>query len=62
MATIKDDQSNVGERLDEALVKANVAPSRAKVQSLIKDHKVMVNDKAEKSHYKLSLSEVIPYH
>jgi 23S rRNA pseudouridine1911/1915/1917 synthase len=61
MATIKVDQSNVGERLDEALVKANVAPSRAKVQSLIKDHKVLVNDREEKAHYELRLSDVITY-
>src|SRR5574344_2959427 len=61
MATIKVDQSNVGERLDEALVKANVAPSRAKVQSLIKDHKVLVNGKEEKAHYELRLSDVITY-
>jgi 23S rRNA pseudouridine1911/1915/1917 synthase len=51
----------VGKRLDEFLFSLGVAPSRSKVQDLIKDSKVLVNGKVEKSHYSLRLSDVITY-
>lgn len=50
-----------GLRLDEALTRVGAAASRSKVQSLIKEKKVLVNDKAETSHYKLRLADVITY-
>jgi 23S rRNA pseudouridine1911/1915/1917 synthase len=61
MKTLKVDQMLEGRRLDEALVAMDVAPSRSKVQSLIKDGKVLVNGKLEKAHYELSLADVITY-
>lgn len=61
MKSIKVDASLAGKRLDEALFSLGVAPSRSKVQSLIKENKVLVNDKKEKSHYELRLADVITY-
>jgi len=61
MSEIKVDETLAGKRLDEALTSAGVAPSRAKVQSLIKENKVLVNGKEEKAHYELRLSDVITY-
>lgn len=61
MAEIKVGENLVGTRLDEALFAAGAAPSRSKVQSLIKDGKVTINGKVEKSHYSLRLSDVINY-
>ena len=55
------DENLVGLRLDEALFKAGAAASRSKVQSLIKDEKVLVNDKAVNPHYKVRLADVITY-
>ncbi|MCI2055238.1 MAG: RluA family pseudouridine synthase, partial [Bacilli bacterium] len=48
-------------RLDEALFSLGVALSRSKVQSLIKNGKVLVNGKQEKSHYCLRIGDVVEY-
>ncbi len=54
-------EQEVGKRLDEFLFEREVAPSRSKVQSLIKENKVFVNNRPEKAHYKLRLADVINY-
>ena len=46
MAKLVIDEKLVGKRLDEALFSSGAAPSRSKVQSLIKDGAVSVNGKA----------------
>ncbi len=55
------DKKDVGRRLDEYLFEREVAPSRSKVQNLIKEKKVLVNNHQEKSHYNLRLADVITY-
>lgn len=55
------DETLVNLRLDEALFKSGAAASRSKVQSLIKDGKVLVNDKTANPHYKVRLADVITY-
>ena len=52
-------ENDVGRRLDEFLFEQGIAPSRSKVQTLIKEKQVFVNDKQEKSHYILRLADVI---
>lgn len=54
-------EKDVGRRLDEYLFEREVAPSRSKVQNLIKEKKVLVNNHQEKSHYNLRLADVITY-
>ncbi len=54
-------ENDVGKRLDEFLFSRGIAPSRSKVQNLIKENKVFVNNKTEKSHYLLRLADVITY-
>ncbi len=54
-------ENEVGKRLDEFLFEREVAPSRSKVQILIKEKKVFVNNHIEKSHYNLRLADVITY-
>ncbi len=54
-------ENDVGRRLDEYLFEREVAPSRSKVQTLIKEKKVLVNNKQEKAHYNLRLADVITY-
>ncbi len=54
-------ENDVGKRLDEFLFSSGIAPSRSKVQNLIKEKKVFVNNKTEKSHYLLRLADVITY-
>ena len=61
MAKLVIDEKLVGKRLDEALFSSGAAPSRSKVQSLIKDGAVSVNGKAETSHYKVRLADIIIY-
>lgn len=61
MNTLKVDEKLVGKRLDEVLTDAGAAPSRNKVQSLIKDGKVSVNGAQESPHYWLRLSDIITY-
>jgi 23S rRNA pseudouridine1911/1915/1917 synthase len=61
MGKLVVDETLVNKRLDEVLTDARVAPSRSKVQSLIKDGKVLVNGKEENAHYWLRLSDVITY-
>ncbi len=54
-------EKDIGRRLDEFLFSRSVAPSRSKVQNLIKENKVFVNNHIEKSHYILRLADVITY-
>lgn len=54
-------ENDVGRRLDEFLFEQGIGPSRSKVQTLIKEKQVFVNDKQEKSHYILRLADVITY-
>ncbi len=61
MDQIKVNENDVGKRLDEFLFEREVAPSRSKVQTLIKEKKVLVNNRTEKSHYSLRLADVITY-
>ncbi len=61
MDQIKVNENDVGKRLDEFLFEREVAPSRSKVQTLIKEKKVLVNNRIEKSHYNLRLADVITY-
>ncbi len=61
MDQIKVNENDVGKRLDEFLFEREVAPSRSKVQTLIKEKKVLVNNRTEKSHYNLRLADVITY-
>ena len=61
MGKLVVDKTLVNKRLDEVLTDAGAAPSRSKVQSLIKDGKVLVNGKQENAHYWLRLSDVITY-
>ncbi len=55
------DSSKEGKRLDEVLSSLNIAPSRSKIQSMIKDGLVLVNNKLEKSHYKLRVGDIVNY-
>ncbi len=61
MDKISVSEKDVGRRLDEFLFEQGIAPSRSKVQTLIKEKQVFVNDKEEKPHYILRLSDVITY-
>lgn len=59
--TIKITESLVNKRLDEALFSLGVAPSRSKVQSLIKEGNVTVNNKVEKAHFSLRDGDIVNY-
>jgi 23S rRNA pseudouridine1911/1915/1917 synthase len=50
-----------GMRLDEALVSWGAAPTRSKVQSLIKDGAVTINGKVEKAHCWLKNGDIVNY-
>lgn len=50
-----------GRRIDEVLFSWGIAPTRSKVQSLIKDEKVLVNGKPIKSHYILKNGDIVNY-
>jgi 23S rRNA pseudouridine1911/1915/1917 synthase len=51
----------VNQRLDEALFSLGIAPSRSKVQSMIKDGQVTVNNIVEKAHYSLKDGDIVNY-
>ncbi len=55
------DENLASRRLDEVLVSLGISLSRSKAQSLIKSGGVLVNNKAQKAHYILKLSDVITY-
>ncbi|MCI2111386.1 MAG: RluA family pseudouridine synthase [Bacilli bacterium] len=59
--TLKIDNGLVDERLDEALASIGAAPSRSKVQSMIRDGLVTVNDALEKAHYPLRNGDIVKY-
>ncbi|MCI1245580.1 MAG: RluA family pseudouridine synthase [Bacilli bacterium] len=59
--TLKASEALAGQRLDEALFSLGAAPSRSKVQSMIKDCAVTVNDKVEKPHYQLRYGDIVNY-
>lgn len=51
----------VGKRLDEVLFSWGLAPSRSKVQAMIKNGDVSVNNKAENAHYPLKEGDIVNY-
>jgi len=59
--TIKISDALVNLRLDEALMSFKAAPSRSKVQTMIKDGLVTVNNKIEKAHYWLRDGDIVNY-
>ncbi len=52
-------EKHIGSRLDKALAEVHPALSRQQWQLLIKEQQVLVNDKSEKSSYKLSGDESV---
>lgn len=54
--------ANGGERLDKYLVSAGTGLSRAQIQRLIEDGKVLVNGKGAKPHYRIHKGEKIEVH
>ena len=50
-----------GKRLDEALLPYGIAPSRSRLQSLIKEKAILVNGEAKKPSYIVCLSDVVTY-
>lgn len=50
-----------GKRLDEALLSYGIAPSRSRLQSLIKEKAILVNGEAKKPSYIVCLSDVVTY-
>lgn len=55
------DSSIAGKRLDETLVLFNIAPSRSKIQAMIKEGLILVNGKREKAHYILQDGDIVKY-
>ncbi|MCQ2742230.1 MAG: RluA family pseudouridine synthase [Bacilli bacterium] len=55
------EKENDGKRLDEVLFSLGAASSRSKVQTLIKDGLVTVNDKTVKPHFWLKEGDVVEY-
>lgn len=51
----------VGKRLDEVLVLAEAAPSRSKAKTMIEDSEVLVNNKAQKPSYNVTVADRITY-
>lgn len=54
-------EKEIGRRLDEVLTSWEAAPTRSKVQQLIKDGKVNVNGLSKKASYKLDNNDVVEY-
>lgn len=50
-----------GRRLDEVVFSFGAAPTRSKVQSMIKDGQVLVNGKVQKASYKVKKSDIVNY-
>lgn len=61
MEKIVVDETGKGERLDTFLTAKGVAPSRSKVQSWIKEGKILWNGKTAKPHLILAVGDVISY-
>lgn len=54
-------ESEAGKRLDEVLFSLGAAPTRSKVQALIKENKALVNGKEQKPSYRVKNGDIVNY-